>query len=109
MARKAKIFNNELLAGTLEKTDGNEYVFQYDEHYYSNAHLTAISLSFPKKQIEFHSKTLFPFFYGLLSEGVNKQTQCRLLRIDENDHFGLLLSTAHSDTIGSITVKEVSL
>jgi HipA-like protein len=109
MARKAKIYNNELLAGTLEKTDGNEYVFLYDEQYYGNAHLTAISLSLPKRQIEFRSRTLFPFFYGLLSEGMNKQTQCRLLRIDENDHFGLLLSTAHSDTIGSVTVKEVSV
>ncbi len=108
MGRKAEIYNNGMLAGTLEKTDNQEYVFRYDEQYFSNANLSAISLSFPKTQAEFHSKTLFPFFYGLLSEGVNKQTQCRLLRIDENDHFSLLLSTAYSDTIGSVTVKEIA-
>ncbi len=28
-----------------------------------------------------------------------------LLRIDENDHFSLLLATAQFDTIGAITVK----
>jgi serine/threonine-protein kinase HipA len=40
-----------------------------------------------------------------LSEGVNKNIQCRLLKIDENDHFGRLLLTAQDDNIGSITVK----
>ena len=107
MGRKAEIYNNRVLAGTLEKTD-LEYIFRYNEKYFSDNSCRAISLTMPKKEIEFRSKTLFPFFYGLLSEGVNKQTQCRLLRIDENDHFGLLLSTAHSDTIGSITVKEIT-
>src|SRR5438128_11635624 len=108
MTRKAEIYNNGVLAGMLEKTDEQEFVFRYDAQYYNDANRNAISLSLPKKQIEYQAKTLFPFFYGLLSEGVNKQTQCRLLRIDENDFFSLLLSTASSDTIGSITVKEVT-
>ena len=107
MGRKAEIHNNGVLGGTLEKTD-LEFIFRYNEKYFGDNSCRAISLTMPKKKIEFRSKTLFPFFYGLLSEGVNKQTQCRLLRIDENDHFGLLLSTAHSDTIGSITVKEIT-
>lgn len=106
MGRKAEIYNNGVLAGTLEKTDDQEFVFRYDEKYFNDSNNRAISLTLPKKQVEFRSSTLFPFFYGLLSEGVNKQTQCRMLRIDEIDHFSLLLSTAHSDTIGSVTVKE---
>jgi HipA-like protein len=108
MVRRSEIYNNGILAGTLEKTDGQEFIFRYDEKYFHDNNCRAISLSLPKKQIEFRSSALFPFFFGLLSEGVNKQTQCRLLRIDENDHFSLLLSTAHSDTIGSITVKEIT-
>jgi serine/threonine-protein kinase HipA len=36
---------------------------------------------------------------------VNKDIQCRLLRIDENDDFTRLLQTAGDDTIGAITVK----
>lgn len=97
-----------MLAGVLEKTDRPDYVFRYDDSYYANPATYAISLSLPKTQQQFYSKVLFPFFFGLLAEGTNKQTQCRLLRIDENDHFSLLLATATSDTIGSVTVKEIT-
>jgi hypothetical protein len=30
------------------------------------------------------------------------------LKIDEEDHFSLLMKTAKNDTIGAITVKELS-
>jgi HipA-like protein len=49
---------------------------------------------------------LFPYFFGLLAEGIQKDTQCRMLKLDENDHFGRLIKTAHSDTIGDVTVVE---
>ncbi len=107
MARAAEIYNNGRLAGILEKRNAQLYVFTYDDSYFTDESGYAISLSLPKTKQEHTSRVLFPFFYGLLSEGVNKQTQCRLLRIDENDHFSLLLATATSDTIGSITVKEI--
>jgi serine/threonine-protein kinase HipA len=97
-----------MLAGILEKTERLQYIFRYDDEYYINPACSAISLSMPKTQQEYRSHFLFPFFYGMLSEGVNRQTQCRLLRIDENDHFSLLLATAQFDTIGSITVKEIT-
>jgi len=51
---------------------------------------------------------LFSFFSGLLSEGINKDIQCRLLKIDENDDFTRLLKTAGEDTIGAITVKAIT-
>jgi HipA-like protein len=108
MTRKANVFNNKTLAGVLERTDSKEYFFAYTDAYFTDESRPPISLSFPKTQQQYSSKTLFPFFYGLLSEGVNKETQCRLLRIDENDSFSLLLSTAQEDTIGAITVKEIN-
>lgn len=107
MGRKAEIYNNGQLAGILEKRESNLYVFRYDDSYFMDQNKYAISISMPKTKQEYTSPVLFPFFFGLLSEGINKQTQCRLLRIDENDHFSLLLATAKSDTIGSITVKEI--
>jgi HipA-like protein len=109
MSRSAEVYNDRVLAGYLTKTDNHEYIFQYDDAYLSDPQAPAISLTLPKKKEEYRSKKLFPFFFGLLSEGVNKQTQCRLLRIDENDHFSLLLQTARSDTIGAVTVKPVEL
>ena len=106
MNLKAKVYNKGELAGVLEKTQQGEYLFRYENEYLNNPETYAISLTLPKKANTYKSQKLFPFFFGLLSEGVNKHTQCRLLKIDENDHFKLLLKTAGSDTIGSITIKE---
>lgn len=107
MNKKAEVYNNDSLAGLLEKTEQGEYVFTYNQHYLNDNEKSAISLTLPKKKEAYRSPKLFPFFYGLLSEGVNKQTQCRLLKIDEKDHFSLLLKTANSDTIGAVTIKEL--
>lgn len=105
MNRKAEVYNNGFLAGLIEKTEHGVYVFTYDRAYLNNPETSAISLTLPKTAEAYQSSKLFPFFFGLLSEGVNKQTQCRLLKIDEKDHFSLLLKTASTDTIGSITIK----
>lgn len=108
MRTKAAIYNNNVLAGYLEKTKEGEYIFTYDKDYLNDPDTSAISLTLPKSNEAYHSMVLFPFFFGLLSEGENKLTQCRLLKIDEEDHFSLLMKTANSDTIGAITVKELS-
>lgn len=105
--RQAKVYTNGVLAGTLTETDKGQYIFHYDNSFLANEHQTAISLSFPKSQREFVSDTLFPFFFNMLSEGTNKAIQCQTLKINEDDAFGLLLATAHSDTIGAITVKKI--
>lgn len=104
---KARIYNNSTLAGTLEKTEGPEYLFRYDDAYFLNPAMPPISLSFPKTKQVYASPRLFPFFYGMLAEGINKEIQCRLLKIDEEDDFTRLLKTAGEDTIGAITVKEI--
>jgi HipA-like protein len=104
--KKAEIFYNNLLAGYLIKSNG-KYRFEYAESYLNNDKCPPISLTFPKSREAFESNVLFPFFYGLLSEGQNKELQCRLLQIDEDDHFTRLLKTANENTIGGVTVKEV--
>jgi len=107
MSTKAAIYNKTVLAGYLEKTQEGEYLFQYEQTYLNNKETSAISLTLPKSKKIYRSKVLFSFFYGLLSEGVNKATQCRLLKIDEEDYFSLLVKTANNDTIGAITVREL--
>lgn len=102
---KAGVYNNGILAGVLEKLSNGTYSFEYDEDYLQNDKNPSISLTLPRSTIKHESDKLFAFFFGLLSEGVNKNIQCRLLKIDENDHFGRLLLTAQEDNIGSITVK----
>jgi HipA-like protein len=103
---KAAIYNNTILAGTLEKTKEG-FVFIYIDEYFKDDSKPAISLSFPKTKQEYHSTYLFPFFSGLLAEGVNKQIQCRTLKIDEQDDFTRLIRTAITETIGAITLKQL--
>ncbi|MFH1321445.1 MAG: HipA N-terminal domain-containing protein [Bacteroidota bacterium] len=103
--RKAEVYRNGKLAGTLVQHDRKSYEFRYDDAYLLNDSLPAISLTLPKTKQEHKADHLFPFFFNMLSEGVNKKLQCRQLKIDENDYFGLLLATANRDTIGAITVK----
>jgi serine/threonine-protein kinase HipA len=104
---KAEIYNNGVLAGYLEKRGPEDYLFMYENNYWFDVSLPSISLTLPKTQQTWRSSALFPFFAGLLAEGVNKDIQCRLLKIDERDDFTRLLKTADEDTIGAITVKEI--
>ncbi|OVE74043.1 hypothetical protein BVX94_01820 [bacterium B17] len=105
MSRKGKVFNQGVLAGLLEESEEG-YIFQYDSDYLARSGSRPICLTMPKQKEPYVSEHLFPFFHGLLAEGVTKDLQCRDLKIDENDHFGRLLKTANFDIIGSVTVEE---
>jgi len=102
---KGLVYNNGILAGFIEKDDNGRFLFTYENDYFNNQEYPPISLTLPKTQQVYHSAKMFSFFYGLLSEGINKDIQCRLYKIDENDDFTRLLLTARNDTIGAITVK----
>lgn len=103
--RQLKIYRNEDFAGLLTEVNHTHFVFKYDDKYYNDPNKPAISLTLPKSQKEYCSDFLFPFFFNMLSEGVNRKLQSTQLQIDENDNFGLLMATAQYDTIGAITVK----
>jgi HipA-like protein len=105
--RRANVSCRGMLAGLLSKDSGG-YRFRYVPEYLRNSALPAISLTFPKQEADFQSTVLFPFFFGLLAEGENKALECRLLRIDEDDHFTRLLRTCTIETIGGVTVEEAS-
>ncbi len=107
--RKAEIYRNKVLVGWLTEVHPTEYLFTYEEGYYNNPAQPQISFTLPKNSRIHKSPYLFPFFYNLLSEGVNKKLQSRQLQIDERDSLGLLLATAKFDTIGPVTVNEIAL
>lgn len=104
--RKANVYCRGLLAGVLEKDPAVGYRFLYTSEYLGNTKVPPISLCFPKRATPFESRVLFPFFFGLLAEGDTRALQCRLLKIDEEDHFTRLLKTCEAETIGGVTVKE---
>lgn len=105
--RRANVYCRGVLAGVLSKDEAG-YRFQYVPEYLAKGSAThpALSLSFPRRKTAFVSPVLFPFFFGLLAEGEDKALQCRVLRIDENDHFTRLLKTCETETIGGVTVRE---
>jgi len=105
--RAMEIYRNGILAGVLTEVNRQHYLFRYDDNYFNDASMPSISLTMLKTQKEFSSTFLFPFFFNMLSEGVNRKLQSTQLRIDEEDNFGLLAATAQSDTIGAVTVKPI--
>lgn len=105
--RAMEIYRNGTLAGTLTEENRQHFVFRYDDNYFNDATKPAISLTLPKTHKKYNSEFLFPFFFNMLSEGVNRKLQSTQLRIDEEDNFGLLMATAQYDTIGAVTVKPI--
>jgi serine/threonine-protein kinase HipA len=103
--RVLEVYINKILAGRLSELNTNNYIFKYDDKYFIDPSRPSISLTMPKKQQEYRSTFLFPVFFNILSEGVNKQIQCKQLKIDEDDNFGLLEAMATSDVIGAISIK----
>jgi serine/threonine-protein kinase HipA len=101
---KGTVYYRDVPAGTLVR-DAEGFSFRYDASYLDNSSLPDISATLPKQKEEYRSKVLFPFFYGLLAEGKQKERQCRELRIDENDHFTRLLETSAYGAVGAVYVK----
>ncbi|WP_127127569.1 HipA N-terminal domain-containing protein [Pseudoflavitalea rhizosphaerae] len=104
--RSAQVFYNGKLAGIISKSRTG-YQFVYDKDYLITEGSKPVSITLPLRKTPFHSHTLFPAFINRLSEGANKAMQNKLLKIDEQDYFSLLLATAGTESIGPITIKEI--
>lgn len=105
--RKAKVLYKKQEAGLLVQHDNGSFEFSYAEDWLNTKDKPAISLTLPKSKQPYQSPYLFPFFYNMLPEGTNRDVVCSEMRIDKDDYFGLLLTTAAYDTIGAITVKRI--
>lgn len=106
--RKAAVYVRGIYAGELTEITRQDYVFTYDEAYFLDAAKPSVSLTLSKSSQEYRSTFLFPFFFNMLSEGSNRLVQSRMLHLDENDHFGILLATAQVDVPGAVTVKPIT-
>ena len=105
--RVAQILYKGERAGVLTQLDNGSFHFIYNENWISDDSKPSISLTLPKSQIEFKSQALFPFFYHLLPEGVNKRMICKTYKIEEDDAFGILLQASKVDTVGAVTIERV--
>lgn len=103
--KKAWVYYQDQKAALLEQTTEG-FRFTYEESYLGDSAARPVSLSLPLQKDSFLSKELFAFFDGMIAEGWLLDITSRILKLDENDRFGLLLATA-SHTIGAVTVKEI--
>ncbi|MBW6458244.1 MAG: HipA N-terminal domain-containing protein [FCB group bacterium] len=99
------LYKDKYLAGVLWR-DGNGYHFEYDEAFIENESTYPISVNMPKTQKSYHAGTLFPVFQSMLSEGYNRELQCKALGIDPHDDWNLLINTCSEDTIGALTIEK---
>ena len=102
--RTAYIYIRNIFAGLLCETDEG-YSFSYDEQYLSRKDASPVSLTLPLSEKINTSKTLFPFFDGLIPEGWLLGVVSRNWKIDIKDRFGLLL-VACKDGIGNVSIRE---
>lgn len=101
--RKAQVFYNNELAGSLNETS-NGYTFQYDPEFLKKN--IPISMSLPPRAEPYQSNELFAFFKGLLPEGWYLNIVSATQKVDSKDYFSVLLGTAGVDTIGAVTVRK---
>ena len=103
--RTAYVYVRNVFAGTLCETEDG-YSFAYDKEYIGNENASAVSLTLPLTKEMYNSKTLFPFFDGLIPEGWLLGVVSRNWKINVSDRFGLLL-VACKDAIGNVSIREV--
>ncbi|MBS6627785.1 MAG: HipA N-terminal domain-containing protein [Clostridiales bacterium] len=102
--RLAYVYVRNIFAGILQETDAG-YSFVYDAAYLKREDASAVSLTLPLTDQTYTSKTLFPFFDGLIPEGWLLGIVSRNWKIDPKDRFGLLL-VACKDCIGNVSIEE---
>ena len=103
--RQAGVYARDRFAGLIQETDEG-YRFTYDTAYLASDKPTAVSLTLPLRAEPYTSRTLFPFFDGLIPEGWLLGVVSRNWKIDQKDRFGLLAVACH-DCIGSVSIREV--
>jgi serine/threonine-protein kinase HipA len=103
MKRSGKVYFKNYFCGLVyEKEDG--YFFLYDENYLKESYAQAVSITLPLSKKVYESKTLFPFFDGLIPEGWLLDLAEKNWKLNNRDRMGLLL-TCCNDCIGAVSVK----
>lgn len=101
--KKAEVYQLGQLAGWLEQTGSNAWLFQYAPGYSS----APVSLSMPVSDEPYEFPDEFPpAFEGLLPEGVQLDALLRVAKLDAKDYFGQLMAVG-GDVVGSLTFREL--
>ncbi len=106
MSKAGKVFYKNLFAGII-KEDENGISFVYDKEYLLNENAKPVSLTLPLREKEYISKTMIPFFDGLIPEGWLLDIAQTNWKINPRDRMELLL-TFCKDSIGAVSVERIT-
>jgi serine/threonine-protein kinase HipA len=101
--RQGRVFYKNNFAGVVSETEEG-YQFTYDIEYLNSSAATPISVILPLQKETYSSRTLHPFFDGLIPEGWLLSVVLKNWKLDARDRMGLLL-TVCSDCIGAVSVE----
>ena len=95
----------DIAAGLLYEADDG-YYFIYHEDYLRREGALAISLTLLLKKEAHFSRTLHPFFDGLIPEGWLLDIVEKTWKVNVRDRMGLLLASCR-DCIGAVSVYPI--
>ncbi|MEZ4705453.1 MAG: HipA N-terminal domain-containing protein [Bdellovibrionota bacterium] len=101
--RSGKVFVSNQFAGRIYESDEG-FIFAYDQNYLRIENATPVSLTMPLQSDEYKSKTMFPFFDGLIPEGWLLSITQKHWKIQSNDRMALLLTVCR-DCIGNVHIE----
>ena len=102
--RKAKVYMYNDLAGFLTESEEG-YSFIYDMNYLNGSSAKPVSLTLPLQERPYMSRTMFPFFDGLIPEGWLLEIAEKNWKLNARDRMGLLLACC-KDCIGAVSIEE---
>jgi len=105
MNRSGKVFYKNQLAGIVWQDDEG-YGFEYDDDYKKNPTASPVSLTMPVRSEPYRSKTMLPFFDGLIPEGWLLEITVKNWKLDPKDRMQLLL-TVCKDCIGAVSIERI--
>jgi len=105
MKRSGQVFFGNLLAGIVWQ-DEEGYGFVYDDYYLVVKGNQPISLTLPLRREPYLSKTMIPFFDGLIPEGWLLDITVKNWKVNPNDRMELLL-IACRDCIGAVSIESI--
>jgi len=100
--RKANVYKEKKLAGMLVE-DENGYSFTYDRDYLQSGS-KPVSLTLPLQSELHQSRTMIPFFDGLIPEGWLLDIAKKNWKLNERDRMGLLLVCCRN-CIGAVSIE----
>ncbi len=100
--RSAVVLVDAIPAGRISEIESG-YRFAYESGYLAQAEAMPVSLTLPLRSEPYTSKTLFPFFDGLIPEGWLLAVAEKTWKLDSRDRMGLLLACCR-ECIGNVSV-----